>query len=183
MSHLYERRRDPRTALSTLLQRPAETDARWTFAVGYLQLTMRDLQGARVHLDQTLTLEPAHAQALNNLGNVNLLENLYDDARRCFTKALATPAPPAEAAMNLATLLVHDGKNDSALVYYERALRIDPAASRAHLAIGALHEQAGELAKAAGAYERYLQSGTPDPRHAEQARQGLARTRQGGTAP
>jgi Flp pilus assembly protein TadD len=54
-----------------------------------LEVQLGNLPGARAHLERAVELQPRNAQALHDLGVLNLKEGRLDDAGACFRQALA----------------------------------------------------------------------------------------------
>jgi eukaryotic-like serine/threonine-protein kinase len=93
-------------------------------------------------------------------GFMALRQGRADEAMQCFRAALQHRA--VEWHMDsyedcLANALLELGRNDEAIVEYERILKINPNYPLAHYHLGQAYERKGLLEQARAAYERFLQ--------------------------
>ena len=82
--------------------------------------------------EQALTLEPALAEAHNNLGVVLASLNRTDEAIAHYERALVLRPDYPDAHNNLAQELGTQGKINLAMAHYERALALNPDYVHAH---------------------------------------------------
>lgn len=92
------------------------------------------------------------SEALSLKGNELLVKDAFPVARTFFEEALKYNDRNAPAYFGLAEVLTEMGKEDEAIVNYEKALTADTALSEIYTPLGALYYQKGEIAKA----EQYL---------------------------
>jgi Flp pilus assembly protein TadD len=81
---------------------------------------------AIVQFQKTLQINPADAEAHNNLGNVLLHRGRADEAVVHFQQALQINPDDAEAHNNLGNALAQKGRVDEAIIHYQKALQIKP---------------------------------------------------------
>ena len=77
-----------------------------------------------------------------------------------------------EARLNLATIFEEDGRSESALHQYKRALQADPLAADTHVSLALLYEKLGLPRRARQHWGRYLQL-DPEGSWADVARRHL----------
>lgn len=100
---------------------------------------------AREAYRRAITLDPAHADALVNLGR--LLHEAGDarGAEENYRRALATRPGDSVAAFNLGVALEDLGRGDDALKAYESAVLFDPDNADAHYNAASLYERQGQV--------------------------------------
>lgn len=81
---------------------------------------------ALLALDEILKVEPQHTDALLRLGNLEELNQKYDEAASAYKKALTSASDNMEALFSLIGVLVKVGNSEDALKYADRILDIDP---------------------------------------------------------
>jgi len=106
--------------------------------------------------EKALELAPDFADALCNLGSVELYRDRRAKGRRCFERALALEPDHPEANCNLAILLEEEGRLAEALAHYERALAGEPASADVHASIALVCEKLGRPDRARAFWLRYL---------------------------
>jgi len=79
-----------------------EKSGRTAAQLGYCQLRSGNLQAAEMPLRQAVRLDPLNATAWNNLGIVLSAKQQQEEARACFTKALALKPDLTSASEHLA---------------------------------------------------------------------------------
>lgn len=70
---------------------------------------------ARSQLETAVALDPAHAGAWADLGNVHRLDGAADDARRCYDRALGLDPSLASVSVGLASLDIAAGRHEAAI--------------------------------------------------------------------
>ncbi len=95
-----------------------------------------NLGGAIFHYNETLKVEPDHAEAHNNLGVALAAQGKLTEAISHYNQALEFKPGYAEAFNNLGVALAKEGKVDQALFYYFKALEAKPDYAEAHCNIG-----------------------------------------------
>ena len=131
--------------------------AEW-FAWG-CEIEIAEPDAAREAYAQTLALEPAHADALVNLGRLHHEAGELAHARELYERALVARPEDSVAAFNLGVALEDLGDARDAIRAYRRALRHDPRCADAHYNLARLYERRGEHERALthlGAYRRLM---------------------------
>jgi tetratricopeptide (TPR) repeat protein len=117
---------------------------------------------ARDAYRRAIALDPAHADALVNLGR--LLHEAGDarGAEENYRRALATRPKDSIAAFNLGVALEDLGRSHDALGAYESAVEFDPRNADAHYNAASLYERQGHVQAALRhlkSYRNILRSG------------------------
>ncbi len=81
---------------------------------------------AKIYLEQLLTIEPHHVEALNNLGVCHLKAKHALLAIQCFATAMRIDDQHLPSLSNLAMTLYQEQRFSEALVYFEQYLRLAP---------------------------------------------------------
>jgi predicted O-linked N-acetylglucosamine transferase (SPINDLY family) len=116
-----------------------------------------------VFLEQVLAMQPRHAAAQVNYGNVLTLLGRLEDAVSAYDRALAIQ-PDAETFTNRGNVLHSLARQAEALESYEQALRHDPRDIRALFKRGVILGEMGRADEALATYDRLLALA---PTHAE----------------
>lgn len=152
---------------AALQQRPDSAPAHYNLA-NVLRRIHGRLKDAIAEYQISLRLNPAYAEAHNNLGDALAAVGRTAEAATQFATALQLRPNYAEAHNNLGMMLIREGKFTEAIRQYELALRIHPrfAAAEFHLA-NALAVQPGRAQEAIAHYEAAirLQSDYPAARY------------------
>jgi Tfp pilus assembly protein PilF len=120
-------------------------------------------------------LDPNLVQARAALA-VDLAERGEDrEAEREFQALLANQPRHAPAHLNYGTLLLKAGRWDEGIAHVKRALELEPAYWKAHLALLAVHVDRGETAEAEQVF-RTIQERCQDANVLERARELMGRT-------
>ncbi len=85
------------------------------------------LQAAKQLYKKTLSADPEHVEALNNLGVIQLQEGNYPAARTSFTEAIRLQPDYVDSHYNLACLNALGGEASQGLVHLRKAVMVDPA--------------------------------------------------------
>lgn len=144
---------------------PNETDV--AHDLGRLAQQMGYLEIAEKLLLKYLAVDPGHVEATNNLACVLRDQKRYGDAVETL-RALLGVEPESPVLWNtLGTVLSDQGDMDTALTFFEEALRHDPSFAKARYnranarqplgdALGALEDLEAALPGAASPYERAM---------------------------
>ncbi|MEO6953034.1 MAG: tetratricopeptide repeat protein [Polyangia bacterium] len=131
--------------------------AEW-FAWG-CEIEIADAAEARRAYEQAILADPAHADALVNLGRLYHEAGEAAEARRLYERALEERPEDSVAVFNLGVALEDLGVVRDAITQYRRALRLDPGCADAHYNLARLYERGGEHSRALrhlGAYRRLV---------------------------
>lgn len=85
------------------------------------------LQAAKQLYEETLSVDPDHIEALNNLGVIQIHEGNYSAARASFEKAVRLKPGYVDSHYNLACLSALGGEQSQGLVYLRKAVMLDPS--------------------------------------------------------
>ena len=110
-----------------------------------LSLEPTDPKAAQIAYLKALHQDPEHVSSHINLGRLRQLQGATSGAVRQYREALRIDPNNAEALYNLATVFDDLEESSVAIKYYERASR---EISEAHLHLGRLHEERGEIMRA-----------------------------------
>ena len=114
---------------------------------------------------RTLTLNPASADAHNNLGNALKDQGKLDEAVGWLARALELKPAYAEAHSNLGNALKDQGKLDEAIACYRRALELKADYAVAHNNLGSALEESGDLAGAEACFRAACGTIPASPSH------------------
>ena len=121
-----------------LCQKVATLGLWCSFGVICLLLVFAKLSAGRFYL---LTLDKSNAVALNNIGNISLLQGRLEDAKQAYESALKLAPGEPGIMVNLARVLFQTGRQEEAKKLFREATAIDPRVLR----------QYGDLAASLGA--------------------------------
>ena len=85
------------------------------------------LQEAMLLYEKTLSLDPNHLDALNNLGVIHIHNRMYPAARASFAKAIRLSPDYVDAHYNLACLHALQGALRQSLTHLKKAVSLDPS--------------------------------------------------------
>jgi tetratricopeptide (TPR) repeat protein len=105
---------------------------------------------------KALTIDPASAGALVNLGTVYFNARAFREAERYYRDALAADPEYALAHFNLGNLFDEMGDRAKALQHYQTALRLNPNYADAHYNIALLYQCVNQPLKAVRHWKSYL---------------------------
>lgn len=109
-----------------------------------VELETSDSEQARRAYLRAIELEPAHADALVNLGRLLHERGDVADAAERYRRALAVRPGHATAAYNLGVALEDLGRVEEAIDAYRAALRVDDSIADAHYNLAGLYEIVGD---------------------------------------
>lgn len=109
-------------------------DARTCFLQGLCAQRGGETDAAVQHYRRALELEPALAEAYNNLGYLLLNElDSVGEAKRLFEAALQTRPGYIDARLNLGLARLHAGEREAAIAEFDAVLRLDAGNAEARL--------------------------------------------------
>lgn len=123
-----------------------------------------DLDSAIPCFQRAIALNPAAAQAHNNLGCVFHLKGQLEEAEVAFRKALAVAPSYADAHTNLGTTLADGGQVAASEYYLRRAIELDPNGANNFINLGRVLNWLGEQERAQGCFERALKINPDHPK-------------------
>jgi len=128
--------------------------------LGLVYLKLRNLDVALRHAKKAISLDPNMAEAWNNLGNVYREMGKFDDALTAYSKSLKLSGQSPELLCNMGLVLEQLDRNDEAKSKYEAAISAAPGFARAHVCLGDLAREDGDLKSA---FEYYHNGLSHDP--------------------
>ncbi len=111
-----------------------------------------------------LKRQPAHVEALSNLGLALQKLNRHEEALGFLTQALKHRPGHANSQLNLGLTCQSLGRREEALAAYQRALAIEPGHVQARFNIAKMQQDDFDFEAASQAYQAALDV---DPRHAD----------------
>ncbi|SDB44699.1 Tfp pilus assembly protein PilF [Desulfonatronum thiosulfatophilum] len=158
LAEAYLRGNEPRLSLQELsrIQGTAAALPRFHFVLGFTHFSLGHWGDAAAAFQKAVALDPAYAEAWNNLGLAYLADDNYKSAEAAFTSALGVPTyrTPEIAALNLAMLHMEQGDSAKARQYIDLALELNWRLGQAYLLAAELAAGQGDLDKAIELLER-----------------------------
>lgn len=102
-----------------------------------------DMQESITRYEAALVDTPTDEQAWNNLASAYFTTQQYDQAKRCFTKAVELNPYYADALGNLGAINGMQGQHEEAIAYLKRALEIKPNVATYYKYIGMSYRALG----------------------------------------
>jgi tetratricopeptide (TPR) repeat protein len=130
-------------------------------ATPHLNGSPAEIEEAAAHLLEALRLNPAYAEAHNNLGGVLQRRGDYEAALREHTEAFRLSPDLVEAIYNVALCEQTLGRTDQAIGHYADAVRLAPDYALAHYSFATALHASGRFAEAVREYRATL-STAPD---------------------
>ena len=136
---------------------PENADARHRLAgmlaaAGSARQERGEFEAAIADYEESLALEQAQAQVLNNLGNLYKNSGRREDAIAAYRSAVDADGSLAEAHLNLGTAYFESGEGAQAIAHCRTALALRPSFAEASMSLGFLLEQEGDAPGAAARY-------------------------------
>jgi len=142
--------------LEEVLRRQPE-NGRALVLAGQIHREGKRLAEARRALEQALALDPASAEAWNELGGVEQAEGQDKKALECFGRALAAQPDLVYALLNAGQSASRLQAPAEAERHYRRAATLDAASGEAHNGLGLALAQLGRAAEAERSLRRALE--------------------------
>lgn len=114
--------------IEALKKNPADTGSMTALGILYGENGM--LTEALEQFQKILAVDKTDAAALNNIGNISLLQERLEDARQAYESALKSAPDDVGIMSNLARVLLRSGKKDKAKKLFQEAASIDPRVNR-----------------------------------------------------
>jgi tetratricopeptide (TPR) repeat protein len=163
-------------------RRDLEEADRW-FALGCrLDENVSTRREAEDAYRRALAVNPLHANALTNLGNLRHKAGERRDAYRLYRKAIEAEPRQPEAHYNTGFLLHEEGRHRDALRWLEKAIELDPNFADAHFNVALVLRDLGRVEDARTHWGHYLEI-QPDGEWSELARRHLDETDPEGKVP
>jgi tetratricopeptide (TPR) repeat protein len=140
---------------ASLANAPGSPRIHYNLALAYSEAGR--LREAVPHYRETVTADPSHAKAWNNLGRTLNLLGMDEAAEAAFQEALRRQTPFPLARVNYAGLLDRTGRRAEAIEQRLLALRDDPDDAANHNGVGSLLAMEGRLPEAVEHFRRAVQ--------------------------
>lgn len=118
------------------------------FGLGYLYWKLHKYDEAKSAFENELSIDPAHAQALAYLGDMELKKNAPEKALPLLNKATQLRNDIRIAYLDIGAILSDQKKYPQALAALQRAEKLDPAQPDAHYRLARLYRAMGNSAAA-----------------------------------
>jgi len=118
------------------------------FGLGYLYWKQHKYDEAKAAFENELNIDPAHAQALAYLGDIELKRNEPEKALPLLNKATQLRDDIRIAYVDIGAILSEQKKYPEALAALLRAEKLDPAQPDAHYRLAHLYRAMGNSAAA-----------------------------------
>jgi tetratricopeptide (TPR) repeat protein len=127
----------------------APQEFRWAYFAGIAARQRGEIERARDHFRQALTLQSPVPAVLVRLGEVEILRDDLEAANRAYTTALASPDTAAAAHFGLGRVALLRDDARVAAGHFEATLAAQPAASIVHAQLAIAYRRLGQLDRAA----------------------------------
>jgi Tfp pilus assembly protein PilF len=136
---------------------PDDAETHFGLAEGYLRKRKLDL--AEHHLKEAARIQPGHHEARLNLGVIYLVEQRWPEAMAVFRELADDPTfiRPARALVNLGWAQYKSGDLGGARSTFEQAVRSEGGNHVAHLDLGIVLYDQGDVVDAIRHFERVLE--------------------------
>jgi len=152
----------PKTGKVTLLKSSPPEDYLNTldgaFLAGRVATITDDMTTARMNLEKAVRLNPGLTEAHMLLAGVYFKQRDYSAAVSAYQKVVELDGQRAEAHYGLASVLLKMHRFGEAIPSLEKAIALNIGVKEAFYDLGTAYEDTQNYAKAAEAYERYLNS-------------------------
>ncbi|GAB1233020.1 hypothetical protein UT4_14860 [Ferrigenium sp. UT4] len=119
--------------LDILKTRPNDIDAH--LQIGIILARIGDRKEAMKYFDKVISLEAKNAAALNNRGNLLMIDDKYKEAITAYTAAAQASPKDAGIQINLARAYKRLGQTKSAKAAFVRAKKLDPTVQKQYRAL------------------------------------------------
>lgn len=122
-----------RRYLNTIKKNPSDVDAH--LQMGIILAKAGDRKEAMKYFDKVLSLEPKNAAAMNNRGNIFMIEDKHVDAQKAYLAATQITPKDAHVWVNLARAYKATNDVKKAKAAFVKAQGLDPSVKEAHRAL------------------------------------------------
>jgi len=142
------------------------SDAGIQNSIGWAYQNAREFDKAVIHFQRAMALRPDFSEAQNNLGKIFADMGRWEQAISLFEKAANNFEYESrhKAYENLGTVYFFQKKYDMAIMYYKKALGLEPRYSPAYENMGLAYERLKQWNRAIAAYEKGARLSPNDPR-------------------
>lgn len=122
-----------RRYLNAIKKNPSDVDAH--LQMGIILAKAGDRKEAMKYFDKVISLEPKNAAALNNRGNVFMIDDKYQDAQKAYLAATQVTPKDAHVWINLARAYKASNDTKKAKAAFVKAQSLDPSVKDEHRAL------------------------------------------------
>jgi len=132
----------------------APREPNFNFGLGYLYWKLHKYDEAKAAFESELSIDPAHAQALAYLGDIELKKNAPEKALPLLNKATQLRNDIRIAYLDIGAILSEQKKYPQALAALLRAEKLDPTQPDAHYRLARLYRAMGNAPAAQREFAR-----------------------------
>ncbi len=122
-----------RRYLNAIQKTPSDVDAH--LQMGIILAKLGDRKEAMKYFDKVISLEPKNAAALNNRGNILMIDDKYQDAQKAYLAASKASPNDAQVWINLARAYKRVGDTKNAKAAFIKAQKLDPKVKEQYRAL------------------------------------------------
>jgi tetratricopeptide (TPR) repeat protein len=122
-----------RRHLATIKKNPSDVDAH--LQMGIILAKAGDRKEAMKYFDKVLGMQPKNAAALNNRGNIFMIEDKHQEAQKAYLAATQISPKDAHVWVNLARAYKATNDIKKAKAAFIKAQKLDPAVKDEHRAL------------------------------------------------
>jgi len=122
-----------RRYLTAIKKSPSDVDAH--LQMGIILAKLGDRKEAMKYFDKVISLEPKNAAALNNRGNLLMIDDKYQDATKAYQAASKASPDDAQVWINLARAYKRVGDTKNAKAAFIKAQKLDPKVKEQYRAL------------------------------------------------
>ncbi len=124
------------------------------FGLGYLLWKKNDYAAAASEFKAELENDPQHVQAMLYLADSDVQMNHLDEAESLLEKLDRANAGSYQQHLDLGIVYAGQGKNEAALVEYQKAVKLKPSEASAHWRLARLYRAMGRTQEAKAEFEK-----------------------------
>ncbi len=122
-----------RRYLAAIQKDPSDMDAH--LQMGIILAKLGDRKEAMKYFDKVISIEPKNAAALNNRGNLLMIDDKYQDATKAYQAAAKASPDDAQVWINLARAYKRVGDTKNAKTAFIKAQKLDPKVKEQYRAL------------------------------------------------
>ncbi|MBU0622229.1 MAG: hypothetical protein KJ795_10295 [Gammaproteobacteria bacterium] len=123
-----------RRYLNAIKENPNDVDSH--LQMGIILAKAGDRKEAMKYFDKVLVIQPKNAAAMNNRGNIFMIEDKYKEAQQAYLAATKITPKDAHVWVNLARAYKATKDIKNAKAAFIKAQKLDPAVKKEHRALG-----------------------------------------------
>jgi len=124
------------------------------FGLGYLYWKSHQYDEAKSELEREISIDPAHAQALAYLGDIEMKRNDPEKALPLLEKSVRARDDIRIAHLDMGAIFAEQKRYPEALAALQRAEKLDPTEPDAHFRLGRVYQAMGNKDAAQGEFSK-----------------------------